>query len=616
MLPQHSNRFFLALVWLFGACQIHTQTALLGIRASPTEPVIFFDTAGHEAFRLPAGFYFTPWQSDDYSPARKRQMPGFMRFEQTPIVLKSDAIGYVLVDARGRITDTLGYDYSNIGPFSGNFAPARINRGGYQGMPLCVFLNTKGQPAFDKRRFYRIQPFADGLAAVQEQGPESPVFLLDEKGETALQFPAAFANKIDRVFPLHNGLRQVVLRYPRGYNYEEWVYRYQYYRRDGQLQFELNPLFPDTEILSVADGFEVGISSMLVAADTPEHCATVLYFDTAGNTLFTHPCVLQASSFRLGKALFSIPDSSGHAHTKVLYRDGTVLPLLPADTLFSRTLATDIDGGRYEEVQTLDENTQTFVANLLDRNSSRFLRRTENPVAFARAAEFGPYVQLREYPAGEIFAENTLLQRPSLQPVFRSPKHILTVFGNTVLLADPSLNEALLPNELVHFSGRLLWSQVKKTKFNLGIDEALRHARAVRSLSLNDETGLNGIAKMPNLESLHLWHVRGETLPASVFKAAPKLKTLVLYDCRRLKKLPPIPSVQELTIQGAGQISGLETVILAAKNLKILTLADVAPLEPAFLKQLKTTRPGLTIRFSTLSYEVLEEAPAMPSSKH
>ncbi|MCC6463106.1 MAG: hypothetical protein IT260_21730 [Saprospiraceae bacterium] len=614
MLPHLYNRVSLAVLLFVGACQLQAQTRLLGIRANPNEPVLFFDTAGRQAFRLPSEFYFTPWQPD--VPNAKPKSLRFMVFEQTPIVLKSDAIGYVLVDGQGRITDTLGYEYSDIGPFSGNLAPARLNRGGYQGMPLSVFLNTKGQPAFGKRRFYRIQPFVDGLAAVQEESPQQPFQLLNEKGETVLSLPEATGTNVARVFPMREGLRQVLLRYPRGYNYEEWVYRYQYYNRAGQLQFELNTLFPDTEILSAADGFDNGISSMLVAADPPERCAGLVFFDTTGTTVYTHPCVLQSSTFQHGKALFSIPDTSSRARTLVLGRDGAARPLLPDDTLFTRTLATDIAGGRYEEVQLLDESTQTFVPKLLDRNAGHFIQRDENRVVFAQAAEFGPYVQVREYPAGEEYADNVLLQRPSLQAAFRSPKHILTVFGNTVLLADPTLDEALLPNELVQLNGKLLWSKVKKHQFNLGIDEALRHAPAVRSLSLNDETGLPGIATMPNLESLHLWHVRGETLPAAVFKAAPKLKTLVLYDCRRLKKLPPIPSVQALTIQGAGQLSGLETVISAAKNLKTLILADSAPLDPLFLQALKTKRPGLSIRFSTLQYEVQEEAPTLPPNKH
>ena len=118
---------------------------------------------------------------------------------------------------------------------------------------------------------------------------------------------------------------------------------------------------------------------------------------------------------------------------------------------------------------------------------------------------------------------------------------------------------------------------------------------------------------MPNLETLHIRHVRSEELPRNVFSTAPKLKMLALYDCRNLKKLPPIPaSVQELTIQGAQYITNLEATVASAKNLKKLTWVDSATLDEAVLQRLKAAKPGLQIRFSALTYEIQVEEAAPP----
>lgn len=599
-------------------CIYHTQaqTPLLGILPEKNGPGIFFDTAGREVFRSPSKCYFVPWQSDDSYPEHDRtdRNPHFMQFRQTPVVLKSDAIGFVFIDAKGRIADTLGYDYAAIGQFDGPFALARLNRG-YRGVPRTVFLDKKGRQAFGGRVFYRAQPFVNSQAAVQTDGPESPWLILNEQGKTVFSFPNEIGKMIAQVHPLHDGLRQVTLRQPRGYNHEEFVSRYQYYNRDGVLQFELNTLFPDKEILAVADIFEDGISSMVVAAGDKKRCAEIIYFDTAGAVVYTNPCIVRATEFHKGKAFVAIADSTGRAHTYILHRDGSIHPLLP-DTLFAHDLAIDIAGGRYELVELRDETTDRFLPHLLDHHTGRFVRRTENPVAFAKAAELGPYIQTQEHFAGDYYAENVLRHRETLQEVFRTPKNILTVFGNTVLLADPSLNGQLAPNELTQLDGRLLWSTVKKDHFTLGIGEALRHPTAVRTLTLYDDIGIAGIS-MPNLELLHIRHVRAEELPRNVFSASPKLKMLALYDCRNLKKLPPIPSVQELTIQGAGQISDLEAIIASAKNLKKLTWVDSATIDAAVLQRLKTANPGLIIRFSALVHEIqVEEAAAPLKSKN
>lgn len=599
------------LILIFCFYHAQAQTPLLGILPGKDGPGIFFDTAGREVFRSPSKYYFVPWQTDDSPPEQGRTDRNlhFMQFRQTPVVLKSDAIGFVFIDAKGRIADTLGYDYAAVGQFNGPFALARLNRG-YRGTPRTVFIDKKGRQAFGGRVFYRAHPFANGQATVQTDGPAGPWLILNGQGETVFSFPDEIGKMIAQVHPLHDGLQQVTLRQPRGYNHEEFVFRYQYYNRDGVLQFELNTLFPDKEILAVADIFEDGISSMVVASDDRDHCAEIVYFDTAGKVVYTNPCVLRKTEFRNGKAFVAIADSAGHVRTHILRRDGSTHPLLP-DTLFAHDLAADLAGGRYELVELRDETTDKFLPNLLDRNTGQFVRRSENPVAFAKAAEFGPYIQTQEHFADDYYAENVLRHRETLQEVFRTPKNILTVFGNTILLADPSLNDQFAPNELAHFDGRLLWSTVKKDHFTLGIGEALRHASAVRTLTLYDDIGIAGIS-MPNLELIHIRHVRARELPHNVFSASPKLKILALYDCRNLKKLPPMPTVQELTIQGATQISNLEAALASAKNLKKLTWVDSATLEDAVLQRIKTANPALKIRFSALAYETPVEEAAPP----
>ena len=605
------NRLPATLILIF--CFYHTQaqTPLLGILPGKDGPGFFFDTAGREVFRSPSKYYFVPWQSDDYDPEQGKidRNPHFMQFQQTPIVLKSDAIGFVFIDSKGRITDTLGYDYAAMGQFDGLFALARLNRG-YRGIPRTVFLDKKGRQAFGGRVFYRAQPFANGQAAVQTDSPEGSWLILNEQGKTVFSFPNEIGKMIAQVHPLHDGLRQVTLRQPRGYNQEEFVYRYQYFNRDGVLQFELNTMFPEKEILAVADVFEDGISSMVVASDHKDRCAEIIYFDTAGKVVYTNPCILRKTEFRNGKAFVAIADSTGRVRTHILRRDGSTHPLLP-DTLFAHALAVDIAGGRYELVELRDETTDKFLPNLLDHDTGQFVRRTDDPVAFAKAAEFAPYIQTQEHFSDDHYGENVLRHRETLQEVFRTPKNILTVFGNTVLLADPSLNDQPAPNELMHLGGRLRWSTVKKDHFTLGIGEALRHPSAVRTLTLYDDIGIAGIS-MPNLELLHIRHVRAEELPRNVFSASPKLKMLALYDCQNLKKLPPIPTVQELTVQGARQISNLEAVIASAKNLKKLTWVDSATLDDAVLQRIKKANPELKIRFSALAYEIQVEEAAPP----
>ncbi|MBK9338401.1 MAG: hypothetical protein IPM98_18400 [Lewinellaceae bacterium] len=597
------------LLWAYLVGAVSAQSALIGIRADKKQTSAFFHADGREAFRLPAEFQLVQWLPDDHGPDGREMY--FLTFDQTPIVLKSAALGFVLVDAQGRIADTLGYDYAAVGQFIGPFAPARLNGGG-RGVPRTVLLDKNGRQAFGDRLFYRAQPFADGQVAVQAEGPDGPWLILDEQGKTVCTFPAETGKHIEQVRPLRNGLRKTMLRYPRGYNHDEFLYRYQYFNRDGVLQFELNTLFPDREILAVADTFVEGICRMLVAATDGEQCAQVVYLDTAGKVLHTNPCVLRATEFRNGKAFYSIADSSGYVHTYIVSRDGSIRRFAP-DPFFDYDLTVDIAGGRYELVELRDKTTDQFVANLWDRHAGLFVRRFENPVAFAKAAEFGPFLLTAEYLPGSHYAENVLRYRETLQEAFRSPKHILTVVDSLVLLADPSLNYQLTPNELAHLDGRLLWSTVKKDYFALGLGEALRHAPDVRSLSLQDDTGMADMAKMPNLETLHIGHVRADNLPHNVFSASPKLKKLALYDCRNLKKLPPLPTVQELTIQGAQHITNLEAAVASSKNLKKLTWVDSATLDEAVLQRLKTSRPGLQIRFSALAYEMqVEEAPTPP----
>ncbi len=595
---------------LFSACLVcaaSAQSAVLGVRTDPKQASVFFHADGREAFRLPAEFHFAQWQADDHDPEQHRydQEMYFLVFEQTPIVLKSAALGFVLANTQGRIADTLGYDYAAVGQFVGPFAPARLNRGA-RSVPRTVLLDKNGRQAFGGRVFYHAQPFADGQVAVQTDGPTGPWLILDEQGKTLSSFSIESGKYIEQVHPLRDGLRKTTLRHPRGYNHDEFVYRYQYFNRDGFLQFELNTLFPDKEIIAVADAFEDGICRMLVAAADGEQCAEVVYFDTTGKVLHTYPCVLRTTEFRNGKALVSMFDSTGRTYTDILLRDGSARRFAP-DSFFDYDLTVDIAGGRYELVELRDQATDQFVPNLWDRHAGLFVRRSENPVAFAKAAEFGPFLLTSEYRSGGYYAESVLRHRETLQEMFRSPKHILTVVGSLVLLADPSLKDEILPNELAHLDGRLLWSTVKKDHFALGLGEALRHAPDVHSLSLLDDTGMADMAKMPNLEMLHIGHVRADDLPRNVFSASPKLKKLALYDCRNLKKLPPIPSVQELTIQGAQHITNLEATVASAKNLKKLTWVDSATLDAKVLQRLKTARPGLQIRFSAFQYEVLEE---------
>jgi hypothetical protein len=601
--------------FLFLACLVGTasaQSALLGVHPDPKQSSIFFHADGREAFRLPAEFQLVQWQPDNHDPDQSRydRELKFMAFDQAPIVLKSAALGFILVNAQGRIADTLGYDYAAVGQFVGPFAPARLNRGA-RGVPRTVLLDKNGRQAFGSRVFYRAQPFADGQIAVQTDGPNGPWLILNEQGKTVSTFPTETGKHFEQVHPLRNGLRQVTLRQPRGYNYAEFVTRYQYYNHNGILQFELNTLFPDKEILAVADAFEDGVSSMVVASDSKARCAGIVYFDTTGKVVYTNPCILQATEFRNGKAFCSMADSSGRIHTYIIKHDGSTQRLSP-DTLFAHDLSVDIAGGRYEQVKLRDETTDKFVPNLMDRHTGQFVRRSANPVAFAKAAEFGPYILTSEHLADDEYAENVLRHRETLEEVFRSPKNILTVFGSTVLLTDPTLSEHSAPNELAHLDSRLLWSTVKKDHFTLGLGEALRHASIVRTLTLYDDIGIAGMS-MPNLETLHIRHVRSEELPRNVFSTAPKLKMLALYDCRNLKKLPPIPaSTQELTIQGAQYITNLEATVTSAKNLKKLTWVDSATLDEAVLQRLKAAKPGLQIRFSALAYEIQVEEAAPP----
>jgi len=606
-------------VLLCSACLVGTasaQSSLLGILPDKNQASIYFHPDGREAFRTPAAFRFAQWQADDHDPEYESNYwhAAFMHFDQAPIVLKSDALGFVLVDDRGRITDTLGYDYAAVGQFVGPFAPARLNRGA-RSVPRTVLLDKNGNPAFDGRVFYRAQPLADGHIAAQTNGPNGPWMLLDEQGKTVFTFPEEAGKHIERVYPLRDGLRKVTLRYPRGYDHSEFVYRYQYYDHRGALRMELNTLFPDKEILDVADTFDDGICRVLVATADQEPCAEVIYLDTAGKVLYAHPCILRATEFRVGKALVSWPDSTGRRHTDILHRDGTVRRFAP-DPFFDYDLTVDIAGGRYELVELRDKTTGQFAPNLRDRHAGLFGSRAENPVAFAKAAEFGPFVLTSEYLPDGQYADNVLRHRETMQEAFRSPKHILTVVGSLVLLADPTLNDHLAPNELAYLDGRLLWSTVKKDHFALGRGEALRHAPDVRSLSLMDDTGIADVAQMPNLETLHIGHVRAAELPRSVFSASPKLKKLLLYDCQNLKKLPPLPTVQELTIQGAQHISNLEAAVAAAKNLKKLTWVDSATLDAALLQRIKTAKPDLKIRFSAFQYEMLEEEVPTGKSKN
>lgn len=607
------------IAFLFSACLasvVSAQSVLLGVRPDPKQAPVFFHADGHEAFRLPAEFQLVQWQADDHDPEQREHDRAlhFLAFEQTPIVLKSAALGFVLADAQGRIADTLGYDYAAVGQFVGPFAPARLNRGA-RSVPRTVLLDKTGRQAFGGRVFYRARPFADGEVAVQTDGPNGPWLILNEQGNTVSSFPTESGKHIEQVHPLRDGLRKTTLQYPRGYNRDEFVYRYRYFNRDGVLQFDLNTLFPDREILAVADAFDDGICRMLVAAADQGPCAEVVYFDTAGKILYTHPCVLRATEFHNGKALVSRSDSTGRTRTDILHRDGSVRRFVP-DPFFDYDLTVDIAGGRYELVELRDETTGRFVPNLRDRHAGLFVRRSENPVVFAKAAEFGPFLLTKEYLPGGQYADNVLRHRETLQEVFRSPKHILTVVGSLVLLADPSLKDHLAPNELAHLDGRLLWSTVKKDYFALGLGEALRHAPDVRSLSLLDDTGIADVAKMPNLETLHIGHVRAAELPRNAFSASPNLKKLLLYDCQNLKKLPPMPTVQELTIQGAQQITNLEAAIASAKNLKKLTWVDSATLDAAVLQRLKTARPGLQIRFSAFQYDLLEEEAPTGKSKN
>ncbi|MBK8555880.1 MAG: hypothetical protein IPL65_08970 [Lewinellaceae bacterium] len=589
--------------------QLQAQPTLLGFRSQNKDSNFFFRPDGTEAFKLSANFYFVDWidQADNAGPMgyinQRKQL--FMEFQQFPIVLKSDGIGFILVDERGQITDTLGYDYTEMGQFSGKYAPARINRRA-QGMPFVVFIDKNGKRAFNDQVFYRVTPFYNGQAAVQTEGPEGPWFMIDEQGKKTTSFPKKLASNVAEIFPLRNNRQLVVIKQPKGYDHDELLTRHQYYNAKGNLELELRSLFPEKNILYASE-FDGDIAHAVYQEAGKEDCSGVVYFDTEGKVLYDNPCVLRASAFHNNAAYISQTDSSGRDYTLVLRRDGSTQPLEIGGSK-NKALAIDAEKGRYQAFQ--PETDGKFKNMLTDGTVGMFIYRKENPEPFAKAAEFGTNIQMQEWLADDLLADQVLREQDGLKEVFRTPKFVLTSFGNTVLLGGLMNDGMVHPDELVHLDGRLLWSDIKNDKFYLGMEEALRHASKVRTLTLNDDDGIEGIQKLPNLEEINIRHVRAEELPQSLFSNNPKLQTVTLLDAKNLKNVPSLFNIQTFGIQGATQMKGMEAAVKAAKNLKTLRIVDSALFNDAFLQEMKSTRSGLKIRFSFMEYEVMEEAPA------
>lgn len=460
-------------------------------------------------------------------------------FRQNICVVKSSESTYYLLNRKGKVQVDFGNKYSSVSAFKEGYSIAREKIEGRSAFNL-IFIDSKGNEAFDAKRYWEADPFSDRLAVVQEIEGGSWEYI-NSAGVPVINISEKYKNK--------------TLRRPGSFKYGLASLNWTEETENGETSYESALIDKTGDIVWSLDMFKgdkedksftvVGEDRIMVSAMRWGRADSIYIVNRKGDVIF-----------EIADGMKFLPYQNGKAGIGT-FRKGEGF----------KSYLVGLDG---EKKQTIGED------------GIRLIQFVDIKKDLAIIYGFKDYARYFSYS----FKNERIEEMDALLHDFQRGYY---------LTGDSQGNFSLIKRK----SSKTIWSTpVSEMKF-ASVDEVYEYKEQATDLTLTDLNELDvRLSELRSLKKLTIYGGEIEELDEAIIGELSSLEELSLSSLSNLKKLPEslknLKRFSVLYISDCESIRNLPSIVEGIPSLKELNLVNI-DFPRGFKNKMKELNPNLEI---------------------
>lgn len=560
--------------------QAQRPTLLLAQQAqNSSAPSLFVNENGVPVFSLLPHDIPITMQKDQYGFWEEQHV--LNPFSYSPcVVVERKNRSYYLIDSQGKLIKDFGTKYHRVRPFSEGYGLAWAIVPGTASL-VGTYLDSLGNNVFGSRTFWEAGAFKNGLAAVQPE-KNGPHGYIDKTGKMVVQLDTALTGEVSEMNPFYNDLAHVRMRVngSKGNSNDMFNFDFIHYfiDRNGKVALDIQKLFPGKSVSFVND-FSEGVTLVGVVGQkdkkTGQSQTNIILLDTKGNQirLFTN---------------VNMAINSYHNPVK-----GMGYVMLGGPNSIGNILFFNIKG--------------KDIAPVYDTKAIRMFY----PMQITEDYYVIQGVYLKDVPkAGTIQPRNFIFSRKTNKIVYDTKDFIAGFYGDLIYTKGEDWQIC----KLIQLPNKVIWVTDPANRLYTSVAEALPVKNQVRYFNLVSSQQQNvpsEIFQFTNIENLTLGYSEFTAISEDI-RNLKKLKKLELISLERLQSIPAaileLQQLEELSISDCGALApgDVRNIIENLSALKKIKLVNF-PIDNDFIEKMKTLKPALKIKSSTINYNIHED---------